>query len=787
MFGLELLVPWLRGNIVSENKADLLQRCAQCLYPGRILRFQEGGIDFVPDRREGYRYWDLDGREILDLHLNGGTFNLGHRNPQLLEVMNNAAQHYDIGNHHFPSEPKVRLAEALIECAPGDMRYVVFTPSGSEANDVAIKCARWVTGRRKVVALDAGYHGRTGLSGAAGDDETAHYFKSDYPAEFIKVPFNDLEAMQRVLQAQDVALVMMETIPATYGFPLPEDGYLEGVMALCEQYGSQFLADEVQTGLGRTGQPWAIQHWGLSPDFLVTGKGLSGGLYPMAAVIMTEACGAWLTDNGWGHVSTFGGSDLGCVIAEKALEMSISEQTLSNVRDQASYLRKGLDALLQRFPYFTAVRQCGLVMGLEFDSSTTCWLMIRALYDQGVWAMVAAFDERVMQFKPGLLIDRQFSDQVLERLENALIWFANNAGALMMESLPADPDVERKYLDIAGEAAARWFAGDTEISLIKHRENAVFKVTTASGSCYALRVHRPGYHSEQALMSEQAWVTALDESGIHTPRVQPSLTGETLLTLQGHCCTVLEWSPGELFDQLGRVEQGVLPELCERYQALGEMAARLHNQGQGWQRPQGFERHRWDIDGLLGENPLWGRFWEHPLVRPEQRKLFLKARLVLKGLLQQVGQDAQSFGLIHADFLPENILVHEGQLTLIDFDDCGFGWYMFEMATSLFPKINEPYFDDLVAAYVGGYRRHRAFSEEHLEIFPAFILLRGLTYIGWLMERAENLKHKDRLAREIIDGLCDAIPELLDELTPLQRVGVNCMAWWQTRGETAHV
>jgi len=106
---------------------------------------------------------------------------------------------------------------------------------------------------------------------------------------------------------------------------------------------------------------------------------------------------------------------------------------------------------------------------------------------------------------------------------------------------------------------------------------------------------------------------------------------------------------------------------------------------------------------------------------------------------------------------------------------------MFEMATSVFPKITEPYFDSLVDAYVAGYRTQRTFTDEHLEIFPAFILLRGLTYLGWLMTRAESLVNRDRIAQEIINGLCDHIPELLEQLNPLQRVGVDFMAWRQAR------
>lgn len=772
--------------MISELKKRVLRDNHEHLVPGRIDRLGSGGIDFVPQRREGYRYWDIDGHEVLDLHLNGGTFNLGHCNPELVRHLRDCAGEWDIGNHHFPSQPKAELAKALLASMHGTMQYVVFTPSGSEANDVAIKSARWATGRKKIVALAAGYHGRTGLSGAAGDDETARFFSSDDPSHFIKVPFNDLVAMEEALRNRDVALVMMETIPATYGFPLPQDDYLPGVKALCERYGTLFLADEVQTGLGRTGQPWAIAAYGVMPDMLVTGKGLSGGLYPMAAVVMTTRCGKWLQDNGWGHVSTFGGSDLGCLVATRALEISLSETTLENVSRMAACLRAGLDKIMARFPFFVAIRQKGLVMGLEFDSSTTSYLMMKALYENGIWAIVAAFDETVIQFKPGLLIDAAFCEEVLGRFERACIWYVANANNIMMEVSTDTAAIElaKRY---ALAALPAWGLENAELDLIKHRENTVYKVQAVDGKCYALRVHRPGYHSAAEIESEIQWMQALAGNGIATAQPIATPRGEWVESIdiageaQPRKCSVFAWHEGVLFDNLGKVENGMLNELLVRYRQLGALAARVHKQGEHWQEPPGFKRHSWDADGLLGEQPLWGRFWEHPLISPEQRRLILKARIVLGELLKQLGQASDSYGLIHADFLPENILVHDGELCLIDFDDCGHGWYMFEMATSVFPKITEPYFDELVDAYVEGYRSERSFSDEHLEIFPAFVLLRGLTYLGWLMNRAEGLVNRDRIAQEIIDGLCAHIPELLDELSPMQRIGVNIMAWWQAR------
>ena len=285
---------------------------------------------------------------------------------------------------------------------------------------------------------------------------------------------------------------------------------------------------------------------------------------------------------------------------------------------------------------------------------------------------------------------------------------------------------------------------------------------------------------------------ALASDGIATPKAIQSTDGKRVVSVslpmstdtakvETRQCTLLAWVDGSQFDDLGQVERGVVPELTDRYCQLGALAGRLHNQSERWQAPKNFQRHSWDVDGLLGEEPLWGQFWNHPLLSQQQRSLVIKAKIVLKALLEKLGTGPDCYGLIHADFLPENILAKDGELYLIDFDDCGYGWHMFEMATSLFPKISEPYFDDLVDQYVAGYRSEREFSDEHLSIFPAFVLLRGLTYLGWLMTRAESLKNRDLLAQQIIDGMCEHIPELLGELTSAQRLGVNFLAWKQAR------
>nr|MDT0664711.1 aminotransferase class III-fold pyridoxal phosphate-dependent enzyme [Micromonospora sp. DSM 115978] len=283
---------------------------------------------------------------------------------------------------------------------------VAFGSSGGEAVDLALKSARYATGRRRVVSVSGAYHGHTGLAVATGDARYAARFLADRPEEFVQVPFNDLDAMERALRAGDVAAVIVETIPATAGFPLPMPGYLASVARLCEAAGTLYVADEVQTGLGRTGELWGITKHGVAPDVLVTGKGLSGGLYPISAVILGERAGGWLHEDGFAHMSTFGGAELGCAVASKTLEITLRPQTRARVAALAEQFAAGLAAIAAQAPdWLVEIRQDGLVIGLRFDHPEGARFVSRRLYDNGVWAIFSALDPRVLQFKPGLLLD----------------------------------------------------------------------------------------------------------------------------------------------------------------------------------------------------------------------------------------------------------------------------------------------------------------------------------------------------------------------------------------------
>lgn len=402
----------------SARKQEILDKSIKYWNPGKTRFWQSVGIDLVIGKREGYCLYDMDGKRLIDMHLNGGTYNLGHRNPEIVQTLVDEVQEFDIGNHHFPSIARAELAEQLVRHTPAGLNHAVYASGGGEAIDIALKSARYATGRRKIVSLEKCYHGHTGLAVATGDPRFSGMFLCEGTAdEFVKVEFNNLAAMEDALKGDDVAAVIIETIPATYGFPLPQAGYLQGVRELCTRHGALYIADEVQTGLGRTGELWCVDTYGVTPDILVTAKGLGGGIYPIGAVLVNDQAAGWMEEDGFGHISTFGGSELGCRVASKVLEISTRTAVVENVHAMSAYFTEQLSALRDDSGgFFSEIRQQGLVMGLRFDHPQGAVFVSNALYQNGVWAIFSGLDPSVLQFKPGMLIDQALADEVLDSL-----------------------------------------------------------------------------------------------------------------------------------------------------------------------------------------------------------------------------------------------------------------------------------------------------------------------------------------------------------------------------------
>lgn len=307
------------------------------------------------------------------------------------------------------------------------------------------------------------------------------------------------------------------------------------------------------------------------------------------------------------------------------------------------------------------------------------------------------------------------------------------------------PDEQAACLQQLGHAALRaWRLDGCELRLIKYRENAVYAVRTPAGERYALRIHRPGYHSDAELHSELEWMRALAAGGFAVPEIVPGAGGELFVPVahtavpEPRQVDLLRWIDGEPLGSL-TVDPAADPAaVATTFRTIGQLAARLHTLSSAWTPPRGFVRHAWDTAGLVGERPFWGRFWELDALAPSEAALVLRARDRLRLALGALPRTPDVYGLIHADFVVENLLVDGPRVRLIDFDDAGWGWHLFEIATTLYFHIGQPYYEAVRDATIAGYRSERPLPDAALALLPTFLAARAFTYLGWVHTRRET-------------------------------------------------
>ncbi len=371
------------------------------------------GVDIVVGEREGARFRDAySGRWYWNCHCNGGVFNLGHRHPKVVAALRDALEHLDVGNHHLISGWRARLASQLAASTNGALPYAIFTPSGSEAVDLAVRLARARTQREGIVAALGAYHGLAGYGWAASDPRWLEPFGYGPPG-FAHVPFNDAEALRGAVD-EGTAAVILEAIPATLGFPPPAPGYLEAVAAAARERGALLVIDEVQTGLGRTGTAWYCQQEGVVPDILITGKGLGGGLYPVSAALVSAEVEEFFDENPFAYVSTFGGAELGCAVASAVLDESLRPDFLARVNELGERFEAGFEGL----PF--ELRRRGMTMGLKFEEDGGGLTAAKRLIDAGVFAVFAEHDHSVTQFKPPLILTDEEADEIIAAVRETL-------------------------------------------------------------------------------------------------------------------------------------------------------------------------------------------------------------------------------------------------------------------------------------------------------------------------------------------------------------------------------
>ena len=376
--------------------------------------------EVIPVRGKGSRVWNQNGKEFIDFAGGIAVNCLGHCHPALVNALKEQGEKIWHLSNVMTNEPALRLAKKLTDATFADKVY--FANSGAEANEAALKLARrWaldVHGEQKnqIIAFNKGFHGRTFFTVTVGGQAAYSDGFGPKPAAVDHCDYNDLAAFEALI-SDNTCAVMMEPLQGEGGIISPTNEFIKGVRALCDKHNALLIFDEVQTGVGRTGDLYAYQGLGVTPDILTTAKALGGG-FPIGAMITTASIAEHLKVGT--HGSTYGGNPLACAVAEAAFDTVNTEEVLAGVKEREQLLRDGFAAINDKYDVFSEVRGKGLLLGAvlnsKFEGRARDFLV--ASTKHGLMSLVAGTN--VVRFTPSLVIPLEDIKEGLARFEKAV-------------------------------------------------------------------------------------------------------------------------------------------------------------------------------------------------------------------------------------------------------------------------------------------------------------------------------------------------------------------------------
>jgi len=430
---------WL-SELVEERGAEALDLHAQTVNPQFVRLLRTIGFDRRWARAEGAYLWDSDGNRYLDMLGGFGMFGVGRNNPRVREALVEALELERPGSVQLGVDAlPALLAEELLRRAPASVGKAIFTSSGAESVEAALKLGRAATGRPRVLSAEHAFHGLTlGALSATSSPEFTSRFGPLLPG-FSQVPWGDLEALERELVREDVAVFIVEPVQGK-GVNLPPDGYLQGAQELCRRHGTLFCADEVQTGFGRTGRLLALEHWGLEPDLITVAKTLSGGYVPVGALLMSDTVYEGVFDslpNAVSHGSTFAPNDLAMVAGLATLRELDEQGLVERSARLGELLLERTRPFVERFDVVAGVRGLGLMWAIEFEEppgGSRTWKLIERIQpglfaqlvivplfrEHRILSQVAGHGLNVLKAIPPLVVTEEDVDWFVTSLEETI-------------------------------------------------------------------------------------------------------------------------------------------------------------------------------------------------------------------------------------------------------------------------------------------------------------------------------------------------------------------------------
>ena len=399
---------------------ETIEKYEKYLNPSVARLFRFMGLASVEAKAEGWIITDSDGREFIDCLGGYGMFCLGHRHPKVVEAVKGALDTIPMCGEILFNRPMADLAERLAEITPGNLQYSFFVNSGTEAVEGALKIARLATGRKKYIAAQNAFHGKTyGSLTATGRDLFRKPFEP-LLQNFTHVEFGNIASLEAAMDT-DTAAVILEPIQGEGGIIVPTDGYLTAVRALCDKYGVLLIADEVQTGIGRTGKWFGVDHEGVTPDIMALAKALGGGIMPIGSFTATPEVWAGLIESPFLHTSTFGGNQMACVAGLATLKVIEEEDLLNRSAVSGAYLKKGLEEIQKDYPLvIKEVRGRGMMIGIELTKEGAGGMLMSLMIDSNILIAYTLNNPKVIRMEPSLIMPIEVIDQVLEAFRKAI-------------------------------------------------------------------------------------------------------------------------------------------------------------------------------------------------------------------------------------------------------------------------------------------------------------------------------------------------------------------------------
>lgn len=362
---------------------------------------------FIPVRGEGSRLWDQQGKEYIDFAGGIAVNALGHAHPALHEALNDQASKFWHTGNGYTNEPVLRLAKKLIDATFAER--IFFCNSGAEANEAALKLARKYAhdrfGSQKsgIVAFKNAFHGRTLFTVSAGGQPAYSQDFAPLPPDIRHAVYNDLDSASQLIDDNTCA-VIVEPVQGEGGVVPATNAFLQGLRELCDRHNALLIFDEVQTGVGRTGELYAYMHYGVTPDLLTTAKALGGG-FPIGALLATEHCASVMTVGT--HGTTYGGNPLATAVAGKLLEIVNTPEMLNGVKQRHDWFVERINAINERFGLFSEIRGLGLLIGcvLNAEFAGKAKLISQEAAVAGVMVLIAGAN--VVRFAPALNVSEE--------------------------------------------------------------------------------------------------------------------------------------------------------------------------------------------------------------------------------------------------------------------------------------------------------------------------------------------------------------------------------------------